>query len=65
LGAELDAEETAATTGAATNESTLPTPVYHLIPIQNPNDIATVFELDPTTLTRLILTNFFCLKFLL
>ena len=47
LGAELDTEET-----VAASESTPATPVYHLIPIQNPNDIASIFELDPTCLSR-------------
>jgi len=47
----MDAEETAAAT-TTIESAVLPTLVYHLIPIQNPNDIATIFELESTTLTR-------------
>ena len=27
-------------------------PVYHLVSVTNPNDLATIFELDPTTAQR-------------
>lgn len=34
------------------NENSSDSPSYHLVPVENLNDIATLFELDPTSSTR-------------
>ncbi|XP_031569863.1 inositol 1,4,5-trisphosphate receptor type 1-like [Actinia tenebrosa] len=49
LAAEIDEDPTKDTQRQKLKGSA---PVYHLVPVPHGNDIASIFELDPTTLTR-------------